>query len=148
MPGIVATAPAIDLTLPDYEADETQPLPLYSSQARSTECLLQVEPQERTGCPTCEWIYTSKHLRFNLGRKLWKLSSPTYGLNGIIEGSIQLIESESMHPVESLRVTVRNLATGFIVVALMNHPTARRPSENNMPLNDRYSDRELSLIPH
>ncbi|KAJ2931351.1 hypothetical protein H1R20_g5727, partial [Candolleomyces eurysporus] len=90
--------------LPEYELDETQTLPTYSTQARSTECLLQFEPPRRTGCPACEWIFETKCMKVNLGRKIWKLNSPTYGSNGVIDGSIQF--PDLTHPLDSLHATI------------------------------------------
>lgn len=100
----VDVSSSLEPPLPEYELDETQTLPAYSAQARSTECLLQFEPARRTGCPACEWIFETKHMKVNLGRKAWKLNSPTYGLNATIDGSIQFPNLEQ--PLDSLQVTV------------------------------------------
>lgn len=94
-----------DPSLPEYEVDEAHHLPTYSPQAASSECLLQFEPPRRTGCPACEWIFETKRFRVNLGRKMWKLNSPTYGLHGRIDGSIELLDPTCN--VESIQATVR-----------------------------------------
>ena len=94
-----------DTSLPAYEVDEGHFLPTYSPQAASTECVLQFEPPRRTGCPACEWIFETKYFKINLGRKMWKLNSPTYGLHGKIDGSIELLDATCK--VESVQATVR-----------------------------------------
>ncbi|KAF5324514.1 hypothetical protein D9611_004487 [Ephemerocybe angulata] len=96
--------PVLDPTLPEYQVDEAQALPVYSAQAGSSECLLQFEPPRRTGCPACEWIFETKHFKVNLGRKMWKLNSPTYGLHGHVDGSLELLDPACN--VESIQATV------------------------------------------
>lgn len=81
-----------DSTLPEYEVDQTHSLPVYSAQAGSSECLLQFEPSQRTGCPACEWVFETKRFKLNLGRKMWKLNSPTYGLHGKVDGALELLD--------------------------------------------------------
>lgn len=106
-----APVSAPDPPLPEYELDATQILPAYSAQARSSECLLLFEPPRRTGCPACEWIFETKRMKVNLGRKSWKLNSPTYGLNGSIDGSIQF--SDLTYPLDSLHATVSSMVNGW-----------------------------------
>ncbi|KXN90483.1 hypothetical protein AN958_04155 [Leucoagaricus sp. SymC.cos] len=74
---------------PSYEIEEDQPLPIYSSNISSSECLLRIEPPRMTNCPACDWMFETKHMQINLGPRLWNLHSPSYGLNGRIEGAIR-----------------------------------------------------------
>ncbi|KAF9452844.1 hypothetical protein P691DRAFT_148967 [Macrolepiota fuliginosa MF-IS2] len=96
---------------PPYEVDETQPLPTYSCNVSSSECLLQIEPPRMTNCPACDWMFETKQMRINLGPRLWNLHSPSYGLNGRIEGTIRLsgdhdrIESVTMTLEGRIRIT-------------------------------------------
>ncbi|KAJ3539404.1 hypothetical protein NMY22_g4742 [Coprinellus aureogranulatus] len=126
-----------DPSLPEYEVDEAQHLPTYSPQAASSECLLQFEPPRRTGCPACEWIFETKRFRLNLGRKMWKLNSPTYGLHGRIDGSIELLDPTCN--VESIQATVEGRLK-------LSCPDRRVPVENSLFLShsvDIHYDPEL-----
>lgn len=118
-----------DPSLPEYEVDEASRLPTYSPQAASTECLLQLEPPRRTGCPACEWIFETKHFRINLGRKMWKLNSPTYGLHGRIDGSIELLDPACN--VESIQATIE----GRLKISCSDR---RVPVENSLFLSQSF----------
>ncbi|KAJ3572804.1 hypothetical protein NP233_g2840 [Leucocoprinus birnbaumii] len=93
-----------DDSLPSYEIEEDQALPVYSTHVSSSECLLQIEPPRMSNCPACDWMFETKHMRVNLGPRLWNLHSPSYGLNGRIEGSIRL--SGDQDRVESVTMTL------------------------------------------
>lgn len=93
-----------DDVLPPYEADEHQPLPVYSCTVSSSECLLRIEPPRMTGCPACDWMFETKHMRINLGPRIWNLHCPSYGLDGRIDGMIRL--SGDQDRVESVTMTV------------------------------------------
>ncbi|TFK42767.1 hypothetical protein BDQ12DRAFT_719611 [Crucibulum laeve] len=93
-----------DDTPPTYNLDETQPLPAYSSNCGSTECVLQMEAPRVTGCPGCDWIYETKHMKINLGSRIWGLHAPTYGLNGKVEGELHF--SGDKERVESITATL------------------------------------------
>lgn len=97
----MATVSAGGDTPPSYEVEDDHSLPIYSCTVPSSECLLQTEPPRMTNCPTCDWIFQTKHMRINLGPRLWKLQTPSYGLNGRIEGTIRLSKD-----VESVTLTV------------------------------------------
>ena len=115
---------SLEPSLPEYELDDTHTLPAYSAQAGSTECLLQFEPARRTGCPACEWIFETKRMKVNLGRKAWKLNSPTYGLNATIDGSIQF--PDLTHPLDSLHATV-SPSLSICIISNSDIPSDRRP---------------------
>lgn len=90
---------------PTYDLDETHPLPMYSSHAGSSECLLQLEAPRMTGCPGCDWIYETKHMKINMGSRIWGLHAPSYGLRGRVEGLVKL--SGEKDRIETVTATVR-----------------------------------------
>jgi hypothetical protein len=93
-----------DDTPPAYDFDECFPSPTYSMFLGSTERLLQCELPGITGCPGCDWIVETKHMKINLGPRMWGLNSPAYGLNGCIDGAISF--SGDPGRVECITVTV------------------------------------------
>jgi hypothetical protein len=105
-PVTMASFLAGDDSLPCYEVGG-DPLPLYSCNVASSECLLQIEPPRLTGCPACDWMFETKHMRINLGPRLWNLHSPSYGLNGKIEGTIRLTGDQNR--VDCVTMTVCTL---------------------------------------
>jgi hypothetical protein len=50
-------------------------------------------------------MFETKHMRINLGPRLWNLPSPSYGLSGRIEGTIRL--SGDQDRIERAIMTVR-----------------------------------------
>lgn len=89
---------------PSYDFDECFPSPMYSAAIGSSEHLLQFELPTITGCPGCDWIVETKHMKINLGRRMWGLSAPSYGLDGCINGSVSF--SGDYDRVECITVTV------------------------------------------
>lgn len=89
---------------PSYDFDACIPSPIYSACARSTERLLQSERPTTTGCPGCYWITETKHMKINMGFRMWGLDTPSYGMGGIIEGTVQF--KGFQHRVERVIVTL------------------------------------------
>ncbi|KAF9456137.1 hypothetical protein BDZ94DRAFT_1327182 [Collybia nuda] len=89
---------------PSYDFDECLPSPAYSAVIGSTEHLLQCELPSITGCPGCDWIMETKHMKINLGPRMWGLSAPSYGLNSCVDGSISLYGDSDR--VECITVTL------------------------------------------
>ncbi|KAF9001943.1 hypothetical protein BDQ17DRAFT_1426228 [Cyathus striatus] len=113
---------------PIYESGSSQPLPLYTSRCRSSECILQLEAPRISGCPTCDWIYETKHMKINLGSRAWGLHGPTYGRNANIEGVIKFsgdkgrVESVDIVFDGKLRTTVtqKNTISGDSILPLVS----------------------------
>lgn len=76
--------------------------PAYSPVPSRTEISLDAKRLSPHG-PS--WVYKTKHMSIDLGRRLWGTSSPAYGLHDKIEGSIRL---SGPHPelIEDISVTV------------------------------------------
>ncbi|KAF8894413.1 hypothetical protein BD779DRAFT_1435077 [Infundibulicybe gibba] len=89
---------------PSYDFTECHSSPAYSACAGVTEIVLNSEHLGPTGCPTCDWVFETKHMKINLGPRLWRLSSPSYGLDGIIKGAISLTGDSDR--VERISVTL------------------------------------------
>lgn len=89
---------------PSYDLDQSVPSPTYSVAIGSSEHLLQFELPSITGCPGCDWIVETKHMKINLGPRMWGLSAPSYGLDGCINGSLSF--SGHFDRVERVTVTV------------------------------------------
>lgn len=90
----------------DFESgSSTLYTPTYSLAPTQNEITLNGGHLSSSGGLT--WTYQTKHMAIELGRRLWQTSSPTYGLNDKIEGSIKL----SGHPahIEHISVTVNSL---------------------------------------
>lgn len=90
----------------DFEIESsTLYTPTYSLAPSQNEITLDGGHLSSSGSLT--WTYQTKHMAIDLGRRLWQTSSPTYGLNDKIEGSIKLSE----HPIhiEHISVTVNSL---------------------------------------
>ncbi|KAF8078141.1 hypothetical protein FPV67DRAFT_1775426 [Lyophyllum atratum] len=102
---------------PSYDFDACVPSPVYSPCARSTERLLQFERPAITGCPACEWIIETKHMKINMGFRMWGLETPSYGLGGEIEGTIKF--SGVQHRVERVTATL----LGNLTISLTQHGT-------------------------
>ncbi|KAJ4497288.1 hypothetical protein C8R41DRAFT_759767 [Lentinula lateritia] len=82
--------------------------PAYSPVPSRTEISLDAKRLSPHG-PS--WVYKTKHMSIDLGRRLWGTSSPAYGLHDKIEGSIRL---SGPHPelIEDISVTLEgNLVT-------------------------------------
>ncbi|KAJ3813688.1 hypothetical protein EV368DRAFT_45971 [Lentinula lateritia] len=82
--------------------------PAYSPVPSRTEISLDAKHLSPHG-PS--WVYKTKHMSIDLGRRLWGTSSPAYGLHDKIEGSIKL---SGPHPelIEDISVTLEgNLVT-------------------------------------
>lgn len=82
-----------------------------------------------TGCPACDWMFDTKHMRINMGPRLWNLQSPSYGLNGKIEGTIALsgeqdrVESVTMTLEGRIRTTLsqRSAMSADSLLTLLSH---------------------------
>lgn len=119
---------------PPYEVEEDQPLPIYSCSVASSECLLQIEPPPMTGCPACDWMFETKHMRINLGPRLWNLHTPSYGLNGRIEGTIRL--SGHQDRIESVTMTVSNIYSKLIHTSSLTAIKSWRAASGSPYLNE------------
>ncbi|KAK0463006.1 uncharacterized protein EV420DRAFT_1149552 [Desarmillaria tabescens] len=73
--------------------------PLYALSPTSSEVTLY---DDSTSSSLPQWIYTTKHMRIDLGTRMWGSHVPCYGLNGNIEGSIRF----SGNPSTVSKVTV------------------------------------------
>ncbi|KAK0189867.1 hypothetical protein F5146DRAFT_643551 [Armillaria mellea] len=73
---------------------------VYILNPTSSEVTLHDNPASSSDLP--RWIYTTKHMRIDLGARLWESHVPCYGLNGNIEGSIRF----SGNPSSVSKVTV------------------------------------------
>ncbi|PBK71566.1 hypothetical protein ARMSODRAFT_779940 [Armillaria solidipes] len=60
---------------------------VYTLSPTSSEVTLHDDPASSSDLP--RWIYTTKHMRVDLGTRMWESHVPCYGLNGNIEGSIR-----------------------------------------------------------
>ncbi|KAK0478871.1 hypothetical protein IW261DRAFT_191565 [Armillaria novae-zelandiae] len=72
----------------------------YTLSPASSEVTLHDDLASSSDLP--RWIYTTKHMRIDLGTRLWESYVPCYGLNGNIEGSIRF----SGNPSSVSKVTV------------------------------------------
>ncbi|EKM82854.1 hypothetical protein AGABI1DRAFT_68854 [Agaricus bisporus var. burnettii JB137-S8] len=140
-------------TPPSYEVEDDHSLPLYTCSVPSSECLLQTEPPRITNCPTCDWIFETKHMRINLGPRLWKLHTPSYGLNGRIEGTIRLskdVETVTMTLEGRIRVTTisqRSTLSADTVLTLVSQTATIYDAQKAE--SSAEEDRPFSLtIPH
>ncbi|KAJ3993482.1 hypothetical protein F5050DRAFT_1577553 [Lentinula boryana] len=82
--------------------------PTYSLVPSRTEITLDVKRLDPHG-PS--WVYRTKHMTIDLGRRFWGTSSPAYGLHDKIEGLVKLT---GHHPelIEDISVTLEgHLAT-------------------------------------
>ncbi|RDB21347.1 hypothetical protein Hypma_011413 [Hypsizygus marmoreus] len=100
-----------DQSPPSYDFDVCLPSPVYSSNVGSMERFLLSERPRSTGCPGCDWMAETKHMKINLGFRIWGLDAPSYGLNGKAEGSVQF--SGDQDRVERVNVTL----SGNIITA-------------------------------
>lgn len=73
---------------------------VYTPSPSSSEVTLRDDSASSSDLP--RWIYTTKHMRIDLGTRLWESLYPCYGLNGNIEGSIRF----SGNPSSVSKVTV------------------------------------------
>ncbi|KAJ3719266.1 hypothetical protein C8R42DRAFT_643537 [Lentinula raphanica] len=68
----------------------------------------------------CTWVYRTKHMTVDLGKRLWGTSSPAYGLHDKIEGSLDIM-------LNSLRISALQSNTLFmhhaVSLPLSSHPT-------------------------
>lgn len=90
---------------PSYDFDNCLPSPTYSVCIGSTERLLRLEQPGITGCPAYDWMSETKHMKINLGSRVWGLHTPSYGLRGKVEGSIRF--SGDQNRIERVTVMVR-----------------------------------------
>jgi hypothetical protein len=90
---------------PSYDHEECVSSPTYSTYAGTDERVIRSQPRRLTGCPACEWTFNSKHMKINMGPRVWGLHAPSYGLNGKVEGSIKF--SGDRDSVERVTATVR-----------------------------------------
>jgi len=80
-------------------------MPAYTSIAGTSERVLQsAECSQLRGSDDREWVYKTDHMCVNMGPRLWGLHTPSYGLNGNVEGSINFT-GEQCH-VERVTATV------------------------------------------
>jgi hypothetical protein len=73
---------------PEYISDltgELFPPPTYSPPLGSSLCVPLCDSS------TCgKWIFDTKHIRIDLGARLWNTDRPLYGLNAKVQGIVQL----------------------------------------------------------
>lgn len=90
---------------PEYDIQNRLCSPLYSAIPRASEvCLQQCELSPRTTLAGEDWIFETRSLKINLGPRKWALSTPCYGLDGKVEGSV--IYTGNLSGIEKLTVAV------------------------------------------
>ncbi|KAJ3739311.1 hypothetical protein DFH05DRAFT_1407556 [Lentinula detonsa] len=114
--------------------------PTYSLVPSRTEITLDAKRLDPHG-PS--WVYRTKHMTIDLGRRFWGTSSPAYGLHDKIEGLVKLT---GHHPelIEDISVTLEGhlattvLADGGVArsnTLFMHHavslPLSSRPAEGD-----------------
>ncbi|KAG8987793.1 hypothetical protein FRB90_003145, partial [Tulasnella sp. 427] len=70
--------------------DSVASLPSFTSEVRPNEESLQFEPVENTTLTDHNYVYSSKSITLDLGRRLHGASHPTYGANSEIRGIAEL----------------------------------------------------------
>ncbi|KIY65204.1 hypothetical protein CYLTODRAFT_424555 [Cylindrobasidium torrendii FP15055 ss-10] len=102
----------LDIQLPAYELDVVERSPTYSERPGLSEIRLHPEPlSPNPSCSTQHWRCETKHMKIDLGPHIWGLSSPSYGQNGTVVGSIRLTGQRLN--IEQLSVTFEGRLTTF-----------------------------------
>ena len=106
----------LDIQLPSYEIDVSEHSPTYSERPGITEIRLHPEPfAPQTSSSTQHWVCETKHMKIDLGPHIWGLNAPSYGLNGVVEGTILFLNKRPN--VEQVSVTVRRVIFFGIAVS-------------------------------
>ncbi|KAJ3976116.1 hypothetical protein EV361DRAFT_885082 [Lentinula raphanica] len=116
--------------------------PAYSPVPSRTEITLDAKHLDPHG-PT--WVYRTKHMTVDLGKRLWGTSSPAYGLHDKIEGSIKLTGHHA-ELVEDISVTLEGhlstivLADGGVARSntLFMHHAVSLPLSSHPTEGDEY----------
>ncbi|KAJ3759049.1 hypothetical protein EV360DRAFT_42656 [Lentinula raphanica] len=116
--------------------------PAYSPVPSRTEITLDAKHLDPHG-PT--WVYRTKHMTIDLGKRLWGTSSPAYGLHDKIEGSIKLTGHHA-ELVEDISVTLEGhlstivLADGGVARSntLFMHHAVSLPLSSHPTEGDEY----------
>ncbi|KAF8919635.1 hypothetical protein CPB85DRAFT_1429719 [Mucidula mucida] len=102
----------LDTHLPTYDMELSQLSPTYSEHPGASEIILHPEPfAPEISSSTQHWVCETKHMKIDLGPHIWGLSSPSYGLNGTVIGSVKFLEQRQN--VEAVTVSFEGRLTTF-----------------------------------
>ncbi|GLB35143.1 hypothetical protein LshimejAT787_0207080 [Lyophyllum shimeji] len=104
---------------PTYDFDACIPAPVYTVCAKSTEHLLQFERPATTGCPGCDYITETKHMKINMGFRMWGLEIPMDRVIVTLEGTL------------TISLTHRGTFAGDSIVPLLAHAVELYNSTKN-----------------
>ncbi|KAG8980968.1 hypothetical protein FRB90_007369 [Tulasnella sp. 427] len=132
----MSTARPVDSTSPPpylvAGAGSSVTLPSYSEELRPQEQTLQYQPVRRRlsagaeSLSPSEYVYSTKYMTLNLGRKLYGTDIPSYGRNGIITGTLAINDFKYA---KDITLTILGKVT-----VVVNHPNIPIPPERRTVL--------------